>query len=320
VTYRIFTGYIDGLAQYGEVSNQLGWCTLTASDGNKILSRVKLPTGGASVGDGETLTARVGRLLDYAAWPASARDIDTNTPTTIRLVEDGSPLREELDAVTAGDLGAFFIAGDGDATYRSRTWQLVNNLAASYTVGELTTSSEIPYTGVVFTYDDTLIFNRVLVQSFTGTEGTGYTEDEIDISDTTSITAYGESVKDLGTIGINNANVAQNTAEYVLAYFKDPKLRVTQVSFNPRAAPSTIYPAVLSAEIGTRWTFKRRPQNVGSAISQDVLVEGIAYTMTPDTFTAAFDLSQAPTAPDGGTYWLMGSGKWTTGSPAATWA
>jgi hypothetical protein len=116
-----------------------------------------------------------------------------------------------------------------------------------------------------------------------------------------------------------------NTLEWVLANYKDPKLRVTQVSFNPRPHSSvhpsatSIYPPVLSAEIGTRWTFKRRPQNVGSAISQDVIVEGITHTMTSDSFSSTFDLSQAATITAGGTYWLAGSGKWTTGSPPATW-
>jgi hypothetical protein len=80
-----------------------------------------------------------------------------------------------------------------------------------------------------------------------------------------------------------------------------------------------MYPVILGAEIGTRWTFKRRPQNVGSAISQDVIVEGVTHTMTPSTFESTFDLSQASTSSGGGTYWLAGSGKWTTGSPPATW-
>jgi hypothetical protein len=79
----------------------------------------------------------------------------------------------------------------------------------------------------------------------------------------------------------------------------------------------------LGAEIGARWNFKRRPQAVGSAIDQDVIVQGMTRTLQvqPDLgFSAEFDLQQAPTAPDGGTFWRMGFGKWTTGSPAATWA
>ena len=54
----------------------------------------------------------------------------------------------------------------------------------------------------------------------------------------------------------------------------------------------------------------RRPQSVGSAINQDVVVEGISYSMTPDSFTAAFDLSQAPRPAAGQTYWRMGVSTW----------
>jgi hypothetical protein len=316
VTYRLFTGYLTALPQAGEMSNTLGTATLQAADGFNILSRVKLPTGDASIGDGETLSARVGRLLDYADWPAGLRDIDPNSPTTVETQESGQGVLTSLYEVMNGDLGQFFIAGDGDATYHGHAWQLANNLTASATVGD--GAGEIGYSDVVFTYDDTLIFNRAICTNYTGSNP-NFVLHSSDLSDSTSIDAYGESVKDLGLIGVNNMNVVNNTLEWVLANYKDPKLRVTQVSFNPRRSPSTQYPVVLGAEIGTRWTFKRRPQNVGSAISQDVIVEGITHTMTPSTFESTFDLSQAPTITAGGTYWLMGSGKWTTGSPPATW-
>ena len=317
VTYRLFTGFLDGLPQYGEPSNKLGWATLNATDGFKILARAKLPTGGASVGGGETLSARIGRLLDYVAWPAGARDIDPVSPTSVETQEVGQPILAQIYEVTNGDLGQVFVAGDGDFTYHGHAWQLSNNLTASATLADLITGSEIPYTACAFTFDDTLIFNRATATNYTGPPYVLHTSD---VEDATSVAAYGESVKDLGLIGVNNMNVVQNTLEYILAYYKDPKLRVTQVSFNPRRTPATMYPVVLGAEIGTRYLFTRRPQNVGSAISQDVLVEGITHSMTSDSFTATFDLSQASTAPDGGTYWRMGFGKATTGSPAATWA
>ena len=313
VSYIVFTGFLTGLPQFGEMSNTLGTARLYAADGFSILARAKQPTGDALVGDGETITARMGRLLDYAAWPAADRDIDTNSPTLVHMQEDGSPLLDEIYSAAAGDFGQVFIAGDGKFTYHGRAWQLANNLTASATVGDST--GEIPYTDCVFTYDDTLIFNRVTGSYFIGNETVGFTQLSVDVKDTTSVTAYGESVKPLSTVSVNNTNVMSNTANWVVAYYKDPKLRCTQLTFNPRRSPATMYPVVLAAEVGARWTFIRRPQNVGSAISQDVIVEGVTHTMTVDSFTSTFDLSQAPAG-----YWQMGSGKWTTGSPSAVWA
>jgi hypothetical protein len=318
VTYRLFTGYLTALPQAGEMSNTLGTATLTAADGFNMLARAKLPTGGAFVGDGETLSARIGRLLDYAAWPAGLRDIDLNSPTSVHTQENGQPVLANIYEVTNGDLGQFFMAGDGDATYHGHAWQLANNLTAAATVGD--GAGEIGYSDVVFTYDDTLLYNRALCTYYTGSESSTFVLHTGDFEDATSITAYGESAKDLGLIGVNNANVVQNTLEWVVAYYKDPKLRVSQLSFNPRRSPATHYPVVLGAEIGTRWTFKRRPQNVGSAISQDVIVEGVTHTMTPSTFESTFDLSAAPLTSAGDSYWRMGFGKWTTGTPSATWA
>lgn len=325
VTYRLFTGYLTGLPQLGEMSNTLGTATLEAADGFNILSRAKMPTDGAFFGDGETLSARIGRLLDFAAWPAGMRDIDTNSPTTVHGQGVGQGVLAGIYEVTNGDLGQFFMAGDGDATYHGHAWQLANNLTAAATIGDA--AGETNYSDVVFTFDDTLIFNRALCTNYTGSEATGFVLHSTDIEDAASVAAYGESSKDLGLIGVNNMNVVNNTLEWVLAYYKDPKLRVTQVGINARphtsAHPSATsrYPVVLGAEIGTRWTFKRRPQNVGSAISQDVIVEGITHTMTVDSFTSTFDLSQAPRgSATEATYWQMGLGKWTTGSPAAIWA
>jgi hypothetical protein len=116
--------------------------------------------------------------------------------------------------------------------------------------------------------------------------------------------------------------VLRNTLEYTVANFKDPKLRADSVGIcRPVAsAAAAVYPVIFGAQNGTRWTLNRRPQNVGAAISQDVIVEAVSHSLTPDFWQANFSLSQASAAPDGGTYWRMGFGKWTTGTPSATWA
>jgi hypothetical protein len=323
VTYRWFTGFLDGIDQTGELSNHLGLATFRATDGFKMLGRARLPTGGASIGDGETLSARVARLLDYPDWPAADRDIDPNSPTTVETQEGGQTVLQSLYEVLNGDLGRFYIAGDGKATYHGHAWELANNLTATATIGD-GGGTEIPYVDYSFNNDDTLIFNRWLATNYTGSNP-NFVLHASDIEDAASIGEYQETAKDLGLIGVNNMNVVQNTLEYGLAFYKDPKLRVVKAAFERPASgiAATAYPALLGAEIGARWNFKRRPQAVGAAIDQDVIVQGMTRTLQvqPELgFSCEFDLQQAPVAPDGGTFWRMGFGKWTTGSPSATWA
>ena len=95
--YPLFTGFVDGWPQYGEMSNRLGTVQLTATDGFKILTRSNMPTGGAVVGSGDTVTQRMGRYLDYAGWPAGERDIDIDRLT----IQAGLPLRVRVRVPSA---------------------------------------------------------------------------------------------------------------------------------------------------------------------------------------------------------------------------
>lgn len=313
-TYRLFHGYIDALPQIGEPSNQLGWATITATDGRKLLSSSRCPTDPTNpVGDGETAAVRIGRLLDYAGWPAALRDLDADSPALVALVPNGQSIMGEIDTATAADQGKFYFAGDGKATYRGHRWQLTNNLTASATLGD--GAGEIPYTDLVLSFDDVRLYNRAK-----GTSGTGTV---LDLSDATSVAAYGESTRDFGTLGIVNDNVLRNTLEWTLAAFKDPHLRVDSLNLNPRNSPATIYPVVFGGIIGARWTAKRRPQNVGSAISQDVVIEGVEHScrVTQDeaVFESVFSLSEAPSVTGGGNYWIIGTSKLGS-SGTAVWA
>jgi hypothetical protein len=191
ITYPKFMGFVDGWPNIGEPSNNLGIVQVTATDGFKMLAKNRLPIDPTNpVGDGETVTARIGRLLDYAGWPAADRDIDTNSPTLVHLIPNGQPVMDELYTAANADLGQIFIAPDGKFTYRGHAWQLANNLTSSATLGE--NPGEIGYNQITFSYDDTQIFNRAKGQANVGLSGFEVAT-IIDVEDATSITAYGAS-------------------------------------------------------------------------------------------------------------------------------
>ena len=315
VTYDLWCGYVDGWPTTYEPSNTLAICNVNATDGFKILARARLPITGVAVGAQETVAARIGRLLDYAAWPAADRTLDADSPTLIALVPNGQTVQSEMYAAANGDLGQLFITPDGKFVYRGHRWQLGNNLTASATFGDA--AGELPYADLTPTFDDAQIFNRCTATATVGPLATATT---YDVSDATSITAYGESNRALGQSQVYNSDVMQNTVEWVVARYKDAVLRVDQVMVTPRSSAASLFPVILAAQVGTRWTLKRRPQNVGSAISQDVIVESVAHRIGLATWESTFMLSQSPETSAGLKYWQMGVSKWTTGTPSAIWA
>ena len=313
VSYIVFTGFLDSLDQSSDPANTLGLATLTALDGTAMLARARLANNpGVFVGANETIGQRAGRMLDRVGWPAADREIDTDLPAVEALEETGQTFASQMALEGAGDLCQQFIKGDGKFCLRGRRWQAGHNLTASATIGDAT-SGEISYSDVGISLKRSEIINRAS-GALTGGQ-------KVDLTDSASKTAYGESGKDLGTVTLVNPNVLQNSLEWILAYNKDPRSRVPQVTFNPRKNPAAIYPVVLAAEIGTRWTFNRRPQNVGAAISRDVIVQGVSLAMNanPGTFTARFNLSDAPGPSGSGGFWRIGVDKLGS-SGTAVWA
>lgn len=297
--------FLDEIEHFDDPSNGTAWARITAYDGFAMLNRARLPIDPLTpVGNGDTVAQRVARLLDYAGWPAADRDIDADSPTLVPLYCNGQRVLDELYIAADSDFGRFFIAADGDATYQGHRWQLANNLTASATLGD--GAGEIPYSAISRKVAAREIYNRATAQAYTGT---GQALTTFDYSDATSIGVYEESAKDLGTIGVENGTVAQNTVEWIVADRKDPKHRFEGVTLNPRYSPATIYPVSLAGDIGTRWTMKRRPPGGGSAISQDVIVEGVEthcrVSKDEAVWEQQFSLSEAPAA-----YWRMGVSTW----------
>jgi hypothetical protein len=83
------------------------------------------------------------------------------------------------------------------------------------------------------------------------------------------------------------------TAAALLAKYKDPALRFDQLTLLPRGAPTTLFPEVLGREIGDLVTVVRTPQEVGSAITKNVIIEGISHQITAANWVTTFNLSPA---------------------------
>src|SRR6266542_3277479 len=164
------------------------------------------------------------------------------------------------DVVTAEN-GNLLVAGDGTVTFKQRSTRY--NTTAVATLGEL----ETPYLGdLAVGFDPTFTYERVEV-----TRPGGVTVAAFDLAGQKrygprTLTETPQILLDLE---------ATDRANYQLAQYKDPKVRLPQVTLDPASNPG-LWPVVLGTKIGDRLTVKRRPFGA-PLITLDVFVEAISH-------------------------------------------
>lgn len=127
------------------------------------------------------------------------------------------------------------------------------------------------------------------------------------VSDDASIVRYGPRTRQLSTEG-TTAAAARSAGEWVVARYKDPRSRVRRVMINPGAAV-TGFRAVFNLRIDDRVTYRMHPQQVGSAISMDLFVDGVTHSVNEGlVWTTEYRLAPVDTF----TPWIWGVSEWDT--------
>ena len=264
-----FTGTIDEFAFYK-----------TALTATQIAAHYQARSGPAV----ETAGTRVTRVLNMMGWPTDSRTIDTTGDSVQAAAVQGANALTYLQNVAASDNGRFYISSDGKATYWSRNGLLGSS---SYATSQATfgdSTGEKPYNAYVPQYNDQLVKNYVSVTREGGTAQIAY--------DSTSIGKYWQRNDSVSGLLITDDATAASLASVRLNTYKNPYTRITQVGVNPRS-DTTLYTQVVGYDIGTRITIKRRPQGVGSAISADYVIEGVAHDITPDSWQTTWNVVPA---------------------------
>lgn len=248
---------------------------LSAAEVARHAGLVRTPWSGDKTG------ARIGRLLDALPWPTADRAIDTGVSTLSSAVVGGT-LLSAMQKVEETEQGALFMSKDGAVRFVARD-KLVSG--ANYgTFGD--SDPELEYADLAYVYDDQLLFNDVQV-----TREDGITQV---VGDATSQARYLRRSKVFDGVLYTTDAEARGLAEWWLDHYKDPVLRAVNMKLEPSAGNSTThYPHVLGRELLDRVTVRRRPQNLGSAIDQDVMVEGISHDVTADEWVTTWNLSPA---------------------------
>ena len=263
---------------------------------DRALSPAEVAAHSSAITDawaGESSGDRVNRLLDTAPWPAADRLIDDGSSTLQGATLGGSVLAY-LQKIEETEQGALFVDTAGRVRFLGRGSLLQEPyLTSQATFGD--EDPELEYADLTYIYDDQLIYNDVQV-----TRDGGVTQV---VGDPASQARYLRRTKVFDSVLYTSDASARGLAGWFVTHYKEPILRATNLRLEPSAGnESTHFPQVLGRDLMERVTVRRRPQNLGPAIDQEALIEGITHEATAMEWRTTWNLSPAETQ----IYWLAG--------------
>jgi hypothetical protein len=161
----LFSGYTTEYRYTYPQGQEIGYVDIYVADAFRLFNLAQVQTV-ADSGAGQSTGTRIGKILDQVNFPANMRTLATGNSACIA---DPSVLRTSLEAiknVEFSEQGAFYIDPSGTAVFKSRN-TVVSSIAG--TPIEFNQTTGIPYTNLVFAFDDKLIINQASMQRYGST-------------------------------------------------------------------------------------------------------------------------------------------------------
>lgn len=282
ITYDVYTGYVTDWLEAWADGHADATVTLPCVDEYARLAAVE----GAEVpaiGGGESSGQRVHRLLD-AAGHTGPRNVDmgsiTVQPTTL-----STTTTTELELTADSEGGAAYVTADGVVTFDRQNALLEetrsNTIQAVFGDG---TGSELPCRDIQVAYVGDLLSNAAAFSRVGGLPQTSL--------DNTSQALYGPRRKTRTDLICEADTQVQGLADWWVARYKDPELRVTQLKVKPRSNPARLFPQVLGLRVRDLVRVVARPIG-GRTITRDCFIAGISHEISQDDWTTTIDLWSA---------------------------
>jgi hypothetical protein len=215
-------------------------------------------------------------------------NIDTGISTLVNSgpITDATNPLELIQTAVDSENGLFYIGGDGKPVFHDRYRRILNQTPLA-TFGDNT--GEVEYADITVSHDETQLYNIININLPNSVTRTA--------SDSASKAAYWPSVlpRESQTLPSEGSDLAH----YLLARYKDPQLRVPNLTLDGHKVAGT---TLINLDLDQRYTVIRRPTS-GTAISKDVFSEGVSLTIAPTQWRTSLDLSLASTE----TYWILGT-------------
>jgi hypothetical protein len=269
VGYFLFSGYTIEYKYTYPQNQETGYVDIICTDAFRLMQQATVTTV-ASATAGQGTGTRIGKILDQVSFPTSMRTIDTGDTT---CQADPGTSRTALDALKNAEFseqGAFYIDSEGTANFLSRT-----NVIKKYgeTPIEFNQTTGIPYTNLVFAFDDKLIINSSGMTIVGGTEQVS--------ENAASIAKYfSHQLNQSNLVAQTNAD-ALNIAKIYVATRAETTIRIDAMTVD------LLDPAVPTATIlGLDYFSNLKITNVqpdGSTIVKTLQAQGLEWNITPNS-------------------------------------
>ena len=310
-TYRLFTGYLDSIPVKYIAEGADSVVTFTAVDAFRLFNNQTIQSVGWRLGttgftelgqstrvgysDAQELTStRVGRLLDSIGYPSGDRDILTGTKQ-IQQQATTTNLLGALRECETTENGQFFMAGDGDATFRNRAYKYTNAKATTVQATFDNSGSNLPFTNVATSFD-----TNEVVNVYTWTRSGGATQY---IADTDSVLSYTALSSSKTTLNINDSDVLSIIQEKI-AETAIPILRIDKITMSPRQDVN-LWSKTLGLELGDRVKVNITNPDA-STFSDELFVESISHAVHAGNQSWTWELTLSPA---GSSTWVLGQAK-----------
>jgi hypothetical protein len=272
-TYYLFTGYVVSYDYQYQPGVDWATVTVTAVDGFRLLQLASITTvTGATAG--ETTGNRILDILNQISWPAAYQALDAGS---ITVQADPGSERSALSAIQNMEdceLGAFFMAKDGKATFYSRDTvsQKASTALANTRQYRDGTDTVGNYQFVDIKYDDQDLANVVTVTRSGGTTQTA--------TNSASISAYYRRTLSRTGLLLQTDAQALAQANAILNYRDTAEMTIRAVGGDISVQDYTTVSA-LSLELCDPVYVEKDPI-IGVDLTVKGLVQGIRHDITPD--------------------------------------
>lgn len=282
-TYPLFRGFVDEW-DIGWVSNVYSDVTVPITDGFKVLANKRRAPVIPSVGAEEDTGARITRILDSTGWPVGDRSIAVGNSLLRETDLSGNALAE-LQTAAESEVGELYIDASGKVVFRNRHAVLLDTRSTQVQF-DLGTFGDMPAPFLTrLSTDDATLWNEVKAQSVGGI--VQIRED----SDSVALNQYKTLEKT--QLMLTDTISTSNYAEWILYISKDPEVRFDSVEIHPMGDPITLFPQVLTREIGDRIRITVNPSGGGLPIVREVFIRGIAHNIEQSKWVTTWHLQSA---------------------------
>lgn len=262
-----YVGVIDDWdLEYSPNGNSIA--SIVASDALTVFANQTL---GAATQTSQKSGERITEILSDpdVNWSTEKRSIETGLQTLqADTVAAGTNVLEYIQKVTASEPGSFFVAKDGNVTYRDR----IANQSSDSITAFADDATGIPYKNIQVIYGSELLYNDVTVSVLgNGSASAASIPSQIE---------YGIASLNIDELLLNDLQQAQDMATFLVSKYKQPEYRINAVTVDLKNISTADANKVLALDLNDVCSIKFTPNDVPPAIEKFTEVIRIEHAVT----------------------------------------